>query len=62
MQPDVGGDWAFAWETDSFFLVPQAGGAPIQMHGKGMSILKRQPDGSRRFARGINNTPPPAGR
>jgi hypothetical protein len=38
--------------------VPQAGGSTIEMQGKGMSILKRQPDGSRKFARGINNTLP----
>ena len=28
---------------------------PIEMLGKGMSILKRQPDGTWRFARAINN-------
>lgn len=54
----VVGDWAFAWGTEKFTLVPQAGRAPIEMHGKGMSILKRQPDGSWKFARGINNTLP----
>jgi len=54
----VAGDWAFAWGTEQFTLVPRAGGAPIEMQGKGMSILKRQPDGSWKFARGINNTLP----
>ena len=54
----VAGDWAFLWGTEQFTLVPQAGGAPIEMQGKGMSILKRQPDGSWKFARGINNTLP----
>ena len=53
----VVGDWAFAWGTEEFTLVPQAG-APIEMRGKGMSILKRQADGSWKFARGINNTLP----
>lgn len=52
------GDWAFAWGTEKFTLVPQAGRAPIEMQGKGMSILKRQDDGSWKFARGINNTLP----
>ena len=55
---EVAGDWAFAWGTEQFVLVPQAGGAPIEMQGKGMSILRRQPDGSWKFARGINNTMP----
>lgn len=53
---EVVGDWAFVWGTEKFTLVPQAGGGPIEMQGKGMSILKRQPDGSWRFARGINNS------
>lgn len=51
----VAGDWAFAWGSETLTLVPQAGTAPIQMHGKGMSILRRQSDGSWKFARGINN-------
>lgn len=54
----VAGDWAFAWGTEMFTLLPQSGGAPIEIEGKGMSILKRQPDGSWKFARGINNTLP----
>lgn len=55
----VAGDWAFAWGTERLELVPKAAGAsPIQMEGKGMSILRRQPDGSWKFARGINNTLP----
>lgn len=60
----VAGDWAFLWGTETFILVPQGGAAPIQMQGKGMSILRRQTDGSWKFARGINNimpqTPPQA--
>ena len=55
---EVLGDWAFSWGTEKFALVPQAGGSTIEMQGKGMSILKRQPDGSWKFARGINNTLP----
>ena len=58
----LAGDWAFAWGTERFTLVPQAGGAPIEIEGKGMSILRRQPDGSWKFARGINNTLPKPGR
>src|SRR5215472_15720943 len=54
----VAGDWAYAWGSEKFVLVPKAGGPPIQMEGKGMSILRRQPDGSWKFARGINNALP----
>jgi uncharacterized protein (TIGR02246 family) len=53
---EVAGDWAFVWGSESLVLVPQTGGARIEMQGKGMSILKRQPDGSWKIARGINNT------
>jgi uncharacterized protein (TIGR02246 family) len=55
---EVAGDWAFAWGTEHFTVLPKAGGPPIQMEGKGMSILRRQADGAWKFARGINNTMP----
>ena len=51
----VAGDWAFLWGIDELRLVPEAGGAEIRMKGKGLSVLKRQSDGSWRFWRGINN-------
>lgn len=54
----VAGDWAFAWGSETLILSPQGGGPAIQMSGKGMSILRRQPDGSWKFARGINNAAP----
>ena len=55
----VAGDWAFAWGTEKFVLVPLAAGAPpIEMEGKAMSILRRQADGSWKFARGVTNTAP----
>ena len=53
---EVCGEWAFAWGTEGYVLVPQTGGPSIQMQGKAMSILRRQPGGSWKFARGINNT------
>ena len=54
----VSGDWAFAWGTEKFVLVPLSGDSLVEMEGKGMSILRRQPDVSWKFARGINNTMP----
>jgi uncharacterized protein (TIGR02246 family) len=56
----VAGDWAFSWGFESFVLQAQAGGPEIRMQGKGMSVLQRQPDGSWKYARGINNTLPQA--
>src|ERR1051326_7580141 len=49
------GDWAFAWGAETMKATPVAGGAPLTMRGHGLSILRRQPDGSWKFARGINN-------
>jgi uncharacterized protein (TIGR02246 family) len=51
----VSGEWAFVWGTEATVLTPRTGGPPIEMLGKGMSILRRQPDGTWRFARAINN-------
>jgi len=57
----IAGDWAFLWGTDELRLTPQSGEPEIHMKGKGLSILKRQSDGSWKFWRGINNmTPRPA--
>ncbi len=55
---EVAGDWAFAWGSETLVLVPQSGGSPIQMDGKGLSILRRQPDGSWKFSRAVNNAQP----
>jgi len=53
----VAGDWAFAWGEESLKLTA-ASGQSAEMRGKGMSILRRQADGSWKFARGINNLQP----
>jgi len=49
------GDWAFAWGAETMKARPVVGGSPLTMRGHGLSILRRQPDGSWKFARGINN-------
>jgi uncharacterized protein (TIGR02246 family) len=51
----IAGDWAFLWGTDELRLIPESGDREIHMKGKGISILRRQSDGSWRFWRGINN-------
>lgn len=55
---EIAGDWAFSWGFETFVVLPIDGGPEIRRQGKGMSILRRQPDGSWLFARGINNTAP----
>jgi uncharacterized protein (TIGR02246 family) len=49
------GDWAFVWGIDSAVLTPLDGGPVVHGRGMGISILRRQPDGSWKFSRGINN-------
>ncbi len=51
----IAGDWAFLWGIDSAKLTPTDGGPEIEAKGMGISILRRQSDGSWKLARGINN-------
>jgi uncharacterized protein (TIGR02246 family) len=55
---EVSGEWAFSWGAEILMLAPHSGGQPVRLHGKGMAILRRQHDGSWKFARGINNAAP----
>ena len=50
----IAGDWAFLWGTDELRLQPESGPL-VHMKGKGLSVLKRQADGTWKFWRGINN-------
>jgi uncharacterized protein (TIGR02246 family) len=49
------GDWAFTWGAETMKATPVNGGSPLTMRGHGLSILRRQKDGSWKFAWGINN-------
>lgn len=51
-------DWAIVWGTESLMLVPARGGPALTLQGRGMTVLRRQNDGSWKFARGINNSVP----
>jgi uncharacterized protein (TIGR02246 family) len=57
----VFGDWAFDRGTFTATLTPKDGGEPIQDKGRYIWILKRQADGSWKYARSIWNrgSPPP---
>ena len=55
----VGGGWAFVRGTDAIEMKPRAGGDPVVVRGRGISILRRVEDGSWKFARGITNTASP---
>lgn len=50
------GNWAYARGTYTAKLMPKAGGRPISIDGKYLTILARQPDGSWRIHRDIFNS------
>jgi uncharacterized protein (TIGR02246 family) len=52
---EISGDLAFCWGAETLKATRVSGGPPRFMRGHGLSILRRQPDGSWKFARGINN-------
>jgi ketosteroid isomerase-like protein len=52
------GDYAFEWGTYRWRARPRAGGDTMTIHGKIMRILRREPDGSWKMHRTINNTEP----
>jgi uncharacterized protein (TIGR02246 family) len=62
------GDMAFDRGTYTMELTPKAGGAVIMDEGKYLVVLQRQPDGSWKVLRDIDNSsrplppPPPAGK
>jgi ketosteroid isomerase-like protein len=55
----VVGDFAFHDYTYSMRFTPRAGGEPGVGHGKGLHVLRRQPDGSWKIVRNVWNAAPP---
>lgn len=56
----VAGDWAFDRSRATTMLTPLAGGAPVTVLSKAITILRRQLDGSWKIARVIGNLDHPA--
>jgi uncharacterized protein (TIGR02246 family) len=56
----VAGDWAFGRGPFELRLTPKPGGEPVVDRGKFLDVLRRQGDGSWRFARVIFNRNQPA--
>ena len=50
----ITGDWAFYWGYFSATYVESAGGEEKRMRAKVLSVLRRQPDGSWKCARGMS--------
>jgi len=55
----VTGDWAIEWGYFEASFIASAGAKPVTIHGKQLRVLKRQSDGSWKFARimGLENKP-----
>jgi len=56
---EVAGQWAFDRGTYRWRGVPRAGGDPVSDHGKYLVVLQRQPDGSWKVARDMDNSDRP---
>ena len=56
----VSGEWAFDRSRATTTLTPAAGGAPVTVRSKAITILRRQADGSWKIARVIGNLDYPA--
>jgi ketosteroid isomerase-like protein len=51
----VAGEWAFDRSRATTTLTPAAGGTPMTVHSKAITVLHRQADGSWKIARVIAN-------
>jgi uncharacterized protein (TIGR02246 family) len=58
-QIEVSGDWGFARGKYEGFIIPKPNGEPIPDKGKLLEILKRQPNGSWKFACHMYNSDNP---
>jgi len=54
----VSGDLAFMRGVEHNRITPKSGGLPMERVQRAFSILRRDPDGEWRFARGMTNLPP----
>lgn len=59
MEIEVVGPWAFDRGAYRWKGIPRAGGQAIEDHGKYLVILQRQPDGSWKVARDMDNSDRP---
>jgi uncharacterized protein (TIGR02246 family) len=56
------GDWAFSRGAYQARLIPKKGGAPIQIDGKYLTVLRKQGDGSWKIYRDMFNSNLPPGK
>jgi uncharacterized protein (TIGR02246 family) len=60
MEVEVDGDLGYIWSKYTNTETPKAGGETIEDHGQAVSIVRRQHDGSWKFARLIINRSQPS--
>jgi uncharacterized protein (TIGR02246 family) len=60
MEVEVDGDLGYIWSRYTNTETPKAGGETIEDHGQAVSIVRRQHDGSWKFARLIINRSQPS--
>ncbi len=60
MEVEVDGDLGYIWSKYTNTETPKAGGETIEDHGQAVSIVRRQDDGSWKFARLIINRSQPS--
>jgi uncharacterized protein (TIGR02246 family) len=58
VERQVSGKWAFIRGLEINILKPKAGGEPTEYRQRAFSILRLEPDGRWRFARGMTNQGP----
>ena len=56
MEVEASGDWGYFWSTYKLTATPRAGGETIESEGKSLFVVKRQPDGTWKIARLMDNS------
>jgi len=56
MEVEASGNWGFFWSTYKLTATPRAGGETIESEGKSLFVVKRQPDGTWKIARLMDNS------
>jgi ketosteroid isomerase-like protein len=56
IEVETSGDLGYFWAAYTLTATPRAGGDPTEARGKSIFIVKRQPDGSWKITRLIDNS------
>jgi uncharacterized protein (TIGR02246 family) len=56
VEVEAAGDWGYFWSAYTLTATPKGGGQPIQSTGKSVFIVKREPGGTWKIARLIDNS------